>query len=156
MSPHLFAVCVCVCARLVHLCMCICRPTTLWGLISDGVTGSPLPPSALSLFLPIFPQRPPPSNPSPLTQNTTAQHRDNQQIAQSRWKRYQIYPHSNTHTKRHTRGAANKAVCSRVQGQGIALRTEGRIPFHLSDPYVSYLEGCNGTQLGWNQDELIN
>lgn len=61
-----------------------------------------------------------------------------------------------THTKRQTRGAANKAVCSRVWGQGIAQRTEGRIPFHLSDPYVSYLEGCNGTQLGWNQDELIN
>lgn len=61
---------------------------------------------------------------------------------------------SNTHT--HTHSTANKAVCYRVQGQGIAQRTEGRIPFHLSDPYVSYLESCNGTQLGWNQDELIN
>lgn len=61
-----------------------------------------------------------------------------------------------TQTKTHTRGAANKAVCSRVRGQGIAQRTEGRIPFHLSDLYVSYLEGCDGTQLGWNQDELIN
>lgn len=61
-----------------------------------------------------------------------------------------------THTKRHTREAANKAVCSRVRGQGIAQRSEGRIPFHLSDPYVSYLEGCNGTQLSWNQDKLIN
>lgn len=56
----------------------------------------------------------------------------------------------------HTHGTANKAVSSKVQSQGIAQRTEDRIPFHLSELYVSYLESCNGTQLGWNQDELIN
>lgn len=67
-----------------------------------------------------------------------------------------LFTFKHTHTRRCTHRAAYKAVCSRVQGQGIAQRTEGRIPFHLSDPYVSYLESCNGTQLGWNQDELIN
>lgn len=57
--------------------------------------------------------------------------------------------------------AVNKtiAVRSRLRGRGIAQRTCGRggqIPFHLSDQYVPYLAGCNGTQLGWNEYELIN
>lgn len=33
---------------------------------------------------------------------------------------------------------------------------EGRIAFHLADVFVSYLDGCDGTQLDGRQDELLN
>lgn len=38
----------------------------------------------------------------------------------------------------------------------VAQRNKSQIPFDLSDLYVAYLESCNGTQLSWNQDKLIN
>lgn len=54
--------------------------------------------------------------------------------------------------------AMNKAIVARscVQDRGIAQRTGGQIPFHLPDQFVPYLVGCDGTQLGWNEYELIN
>ena len=164
--PSLFWEPTSVCGSCVSACVHICAQTCAFVYVymqrrntvgAHFWCGTREPPSSLcsSLSASIFPERPPPSNLSQLTHNMTTLHGDNQQIAQSRWKSYQIYPHSNTNTKRHAHAAANK-VRSRVLGQDIAQRTAGRIPFHLSDPYVSYLEGCNGTQLGWNQDELIN
>lgn len=54
--------------------------------------------------------------------------------------------------------ASNKAIVARswVQDRGKAQRTGGQIQFHLPDQYVPYLVGCDGTQLGWNEYELIN
>lgn len=61
-------------------------------------------------------------------------------------------------TYENTCDAVNKAIeaPSRVQGRGIAQRTGSQIPFHLSNQYVPYLVRCDGTQLGWNEYELIN
>lgn len=67
-----------------------------------------------------------------------------------------IYPRANI--SRHM-WSSEQNHCSAFQVTGPRHSPEdwgGQIPFHLSDQYVPYLAGCNGTQLGWNEYELIN
>lgn len=109
------------------------------------------------LFLPVFPGCPPPST---TIQTVSAAEK---MVApcllstaiKTRWADIE-YIHVKTYAS--TCEAMNKAIVaySWVQDRGIAQRTGGQILFHLPDHYVPYLVGCDGTQLGWNEYELIN
>lgn len=104
------------------------------------------------LFLPVFPGWPP--KPVLAAEKMVALHLLST-VINNRWADIEFI-HVKTYAS--TREATNKAIVARswVQDRGIAQRTGGQIPFHLPDQYVPYLVGCDGTQLGWNEYELIN
>lgn len=113
-----------------HICLvCVCRCTNLC-IYSDEMTGGAPFSQCSSFFSPLLQDHI--DSIFQLIQNMSMLHWNNQ---------------------RHNKWVIKLA---HVVPRPFAQRTEGRIPFHLSDLFVSYLESCNGTQLGWNQVELIN